>query len=350
MKARARTLLAGSIVATIMWPIAASADPVLLQPGARLDLISAALELPTGVTRLPDGTLVVAEAVTSGTDPDGRLSTITCDGVTTVLSTGFYSPAYPIVIGNTVYVIDRGPNAHALDPDGMIWQDAATNPSALATGFTTPFEGVRSPDDPTKLLITELSHSPISGHDGAILAVGLDDGDVYTYFDDGPGGLSNLAGIAVTPGGEVLFCDNGAGNCYRYEDVDTAVPLADPGVLVSPGDIAVNDAGDVFVADDTVGLVQLHADGTTTQLVASSGALRGLHIEGDVILFVPQGTGQLYRVDLTAYDLDAWQAVASCWLGPDEEWPVCDCRFRDEDADMDYDLLDFVVLQQRFGE
>jgi sugar lactone lactonase YvrE len=251
------------------------------------------------IYRDPAGRLLVADlGPTLGVGPgetpvrDGRVVELRPDGTTRVVADGYFNPSAVLVdAAGALIVLDTGGFTYTGDFDGVVWRDTGTGPVAVATGFTTPLDAIFKPSDPGRILVSDLGGTRSYPADGFVAEVDLATGGVSVFFDDGPGGLINVAGLGVGPGGAVYASDNGSRNVHRLTSPTTQEPVADR-PLDEVRKFGFDPAGNLVVAESGAGAIRRVAAGgrTPAPFVNGVGTPFAVLVDGDRVYFSDIGT------------------------------------------------------------
>jgi len=109
--------------------------------------------------------------------------------------------------------------------------------------------------------------------------------------------LNAVRCVELDRAGKLLAGDSATREVYRFDEAAQPIPLTNGGVGI-PMDIAVNQAGDLFVSDlETQRIVKVPSGGGQPQEVAQIAGCRGLFVDGEDHLWVVSTTkDQLHRI------------------------------------------------------
>jgi hypothetical protein len=222
----------------------------------------------------PTGTLYVANEGPIGPAPRGA-------GIYSLASPGFaitpFATAGPTA--DPAAVVASGSAIYSLDEDRVLSLDAATGAqSVVSSGGLYDQLGVAPAFGTVSggTLYTTASSTCASaeGGGGYVIAVDLTTGGqtVVKRF-----GCVALGGVAATPGGKLVVAVEGSAPRIVTLDPSTGVTatLSSGGSLKAPRGIALDQSGDVLVADSTAGVIAVSGQGGDQSPYTAPGAVVG---------------------------------------------------------------------------
>ena len=195
-----------------------------------------------------------------------------------------------------------------LVPDGLNW------PLGLAMGqdgrlFVAdgPFSYRLRPGSPIEL-VGMLFTQGYPGYTRGVAAAGPDEfvvttanGAVARFWPDRPEsqvlaeGFDQLYGIAVAPGGAVVFAERGRGRALSVQSGNVEVLASS---LNQPSGVAVAADGTVFVAESGAGRVVKLSGGKAKTLLDGLQTPQGILIRGQTLLVIDAGSKELIACDI----------------------------------------------------
>ena len=233
---------------------------------------------PFDVAFAPDGSVYVSDA---GTSP--RIRRITPDGRVSTVATGFQTPSgIAAAPDGTLYVADTGKNVIArIAPDGQVSTYAGSGLAGFQDGvalggrFNGPVDVAVTPDGRVVVADTYNDRIRAITPSGFVTTIA---GSGQPGFFDGRGEEASFdtpSGVAVDPAGNVFVADTGNDAVRMIAPDGTVTTLAGPfDGIVRPAGIAVSPNRDVFVTDDRGRIAHLPANGESRTLAGSAPGFR----------------------------------------------------------------------------
>ncbi len=176
------------------------------------------------------------------------------------------------------------PGALAVDSSGNVYvaQHAAVRkitPAGVVTTLAIPvtWPSALAADSAGNLWVVDLAN----GHPGSDHILRLAPDGMVTKVADGPTSWG-LSGIAFDPSGDLIVADpgewiegTGGGRILKLTPNGSFVALTGPGTpfqLDDPSNVAVDSAGNLYVAGWRGSVLELGVDGTTTTLASGLGS------------------------------------------------------------------------------